>query len=440
MYRMMVTAACALLLAACGDSSEEAAVPAAVPATTPITAPAANDSIALSAPSYSVAQSSGTLTVTVNRAGSSSGTASVAYATANGTAVAGTDYAATTGTLNWASGDSGAKSFSVPIITAATFAGSKSFTVTLSDPRGTAAIVAPGSAVATIAGAAASAAGSLQLSAAGYQVMQNGGPLFVVVNRTGGAVGTVGVTYATANGSAAAGTDYAATNGTLQWSDGDTGSRAFPVAIGNAIPFSGARTFSIALSAPTNGASLGNVAAAVVSITGSNSGSAGASGSTFWVYRKGTFYWAGDVSYGGLAVNYSSTAGEPTDGPFTVSLTGNNGGFQPRAQNDDFDTTPYKYLTIVLKPTIPNQAWVSGFASVGDKPVGVLVNVTNFGPKPPVAGQWNTYKIPLGAGGYQMANGSHIYKVTFQDETANQPGYSGPTNVWYVDSIAFTAN
>ncbi len=72
--------------------------------------------------------------------------------------------------------------------------------------------------------------------------------------------------------------------------------------------------------------------------------------------------------------------------------------------------------------------------------VGVKINVTDYGASPPVIGQWNQYKIPLGAGGYQIPAGTHIYKFMLQDQTANMSGYNGPTNVWYVDNIEFTAN
>jgi hypothetical protein len=42
------------------------------------------------------------------------------------------------------------------------------------------------------------------------------------VNRTNGSAGTVGISHATANGPAIAGTDYAATSGALSFGDGQT--------------------------------------------------------------------------------------------------------------------------------------------------------------------------------------------------------------------------
>lgn len=113
--------------------------------------------VALSATTYTVAQSAGLLTVTVNRAdGSRDGT--VAYDTANGTALAGTDYTARSGTLTWASGDASAKTISLPIGNAAPNAGDKTFTVALTNPTNGLALGTPAKATITVTAGAAAAA------------------------------------------------------------------------------------------------------------------------------------------------------------------------------------------------------------------------------------------------------------------------------------------
>jgi hypothetical protein len=83
-----------------------------------------------------VNQSTGSVQISVSRTGGSSGAVSVAYATANGTATAGTNYTAESGTLTWASGDAANKSFTVPISSSALFVGTKAFTITLSAASG----------------------------------------------------------------------------------------------------------------------------------------------------------------------------------------------------------------------------------------------------------------------------------------------------------------
>ena len=229
-------------------------------------------SLSLSASSDTVAQNAGSMTVTVDRTGGSSGAVSVTYATANGTAVAGTDYSAARGTLQWTDGDSASKTFSVPVSNATPFAGSKSFTVALSRPGGGAALSSPRSAIVSITGDAASAVGSLQLSASSYAVAQSAGSLTVTVHRTGGSSGAVSVAYATANDTAIAGTNYTATSGTLQWANGDAASKTFSVPVSNATAFSGSKTFTVALSGATGGATLSSPSSASVSITGSGGG------------------------------------------------------------------------------------------------------------------------------------------------------------------------
>ena len=112
--------------------------------------------IALSANAYSVAQNSGSVSVSVARTGGSNGAVSVKYATSNGTAASGTDFTAASGTLSWATGDAAAKTFSVIISNTTLFSGTKTFNVTLSGVAGGATLGAASTAVVTIDGAAAS--------------------------------------------------------------------------------------------------------------------------------------------------------------------------------------------------------------------------------------------------------------------------------------------
>ncbi len=89
--------------------------------------------VAMASASYSVAQSEGLLTVTVNRTeGSRDG--SVAYATSDGTALGGIDYTSRSGTLSWANGDAAPKTISLPINNAVPNTTNKTFTLTLSNP------------------------------------------------------------------------------------------------------------------------------------------------------------------------------------------------------------------------------------------------------------------------------------------------------------------
>jgi|694.fasta_scaffold26102_15 hypothetical protein len=86
----------------------------------------------LSSLSYSTGEASGSVTITVNRISGSDGSLSVNYATQDFTAVSGTNYTKTTGTLSWSNADSGSKTFSVPILYDNVFTDSKNFIINLS--------------------------------------------------------------------------------------------------------------------------------------------------------------------------------------------------------------------------------------------------------------------------------------------------------------------
>ena len=236
-------------------------------------------SLALASASGSVAQTGGSITAAVNRTGGANGAVTVAYATSNGTAVAGKDYTAGSGTLSWGSGDGTSKMISVPVSNVTPFSGDKSFTITLTDATGGASVGTHNNMIATIVGAATAAPGSPQLSQSSYTVLQSAGSGSVTVNRTGGTSGAFSVTYATSDGSAVAGADYTATRGTLQWQSGDAKSQSFTVPVSNASPFVGSKTFSVTLSAPSNGVTLGSPSVATIAISGDgSSGGGGGSG------------------------------------------------------------------------------------------------------------------------------------------------------------------
>jgi hypothetical protein len=226
--------------------------------------------LALSASTYAVVQTAGSVAVTVTRSNGSSGAASVSYATSNGTAVAGTDYTAANGTLSWTAADAASKSFVVPVSTAP-FSGSKTFSVNLSNATG-ANVGLPANAVVTITGASAGApTGSVAMSASSATVAQTAGSVTLSVTRTGGSSGAASVKYATNNGTAAAGSNYTAASGTLSWAAGDAAAKSFAVTVSTTTAFSGSKSFSVTLS-NAGGAALGTPASAVVSISGSTAG------------------------------------------------------------------------------------------------------------------------------------------------------------------------
>ena len=110
--------------------------------------------------------------------------------------------------------------------------------------------------------------GVLGFAAASFTVTQNAGSVTITVSRTGGFNGAVSVAYTTSNSTATAGADYTAVSGTLNWADMDSSPRNITVPISSASPFNGGRVFTLALSAPTGGASPGSISSDAVTITG----------------------------------------------------------------------------------------------------------------------------------------------------------------------------
>jgi hypothetical protein len=108
--------------------------------------------LTITAPS-TVAENAGSVRIYVSRTVSSAGAVSVSYATANGTATAGSDYTVTSGTLNWANGDTTDKYFDVPILNDNLYEDDETFTVTLSATAG-AILGTPSTATVTIVDAA----------------------------------------------------------------------------------------------------------------------------------------------------------------------------------------------------------------------------------------------------------------------------------------------
>jgi hypothetical protein len=79
---------------------------------------------------FQVIEDVGLATITVVRAGGSTGNLSVNYATADGSAIAGQDYTSTSGTLNFGNGETN-KTFQIPILNDAATEPDETFTVSL---------------------------------------------------------------------------------------------------------------------------------------------------------------------------------------------------------------------------------------------------------------------------------------------------------------------
>jgi hypothetical protein len=476
----------------------------------PVDAATVAGSVAFRHSITAIEQTAGSVTLFVDRTGGSSGEASVHYQTNNGSAGAGVDYTAESGDLTWGNGDATTKTVVVRLNNAKPLTAPKVFSVELSGAAGSAMGATPAETVSI------NPQSTIAMTASTYTVGQNGGSINVQVKRSGNTSGPVEVHYATSNGTAAAGAQYASTVRTIVWAAGDSTVKTVAVPVMSSPAFTGSKMFNVVLATPT-GAALGTPATATVTIQGSTGGtSSGNSGvpsepanllmtaqtptsislswgaaspganpvshykiyrngaayatstttsytdagaanatspvpgnagpslatantvyayavsavdtagnegpqqanATFWVYNNGVFNWQGDFSYpaGSININYADTSGAPESGPadIGVSYTAAGSGFQPYAGKMttvwDMEGGSFGYISLDLKPTISSDSWrifIISRLPPGDVYPWSAVQLSSYGPAP-VAGNWATYKIPLSAltMGYTHFSGS----------------------------------
>ena len=218
----------------------------------------------LSAHTYAVTEGDGTVEVSVTREGGATGAVSATLSTSDGTATAGADYTATTQVVSFAAGETTPRTVTIPIVSDTVTEGTETLAVTLSGPTGGIVLGAPASAQVTISDAVA--ASTLQLNTATVPVSETTTSALVLVTRAGGASGVVGATVTTTDGTAIAGTDYTATTQVVSFGYGDTTPKVVAIAIGHDTIVEADETFTVTLTLPTGGATVGTPAAAEVTI------------------------------------------------------------------------------------------------------------------------------------------------------------------------------
>jgi CSLREA domain-containing protein len=227
--------------------------------------PAVPITLQLGAPTYSANESDGVIPITVTRTGGQGGNVAVDFSVSGGTAVAGTDYTAVSGTLFFNAGDLPTKTFTIPILDAHTVGGSVTVNITLSNAANGSTLGTPSTAVLTIQD---NDVPSVELAAATATVAENAGAIALNVSRTS-SNGTLTVAFATADGTAVAGVNYVRTFGTLTFNPGES-SKSISVPIVDDNRVDGPLAFRFTLSSPTGGA-LGSPASTAITITDSDS-------------------------------------------------------------------------------------------------------------------------------------------------------------------------
>jgi ribosomal protein L35AE/L33A len=285
-----------------------AAVLAAVPLASPAWA-AGPGALKFDESSWSVAEEAGVAVVTVERSHGEDGAVTVQYATADGTATAGSDYTPVSGTLSWGHDDGSDRTFTVPILADAVAEAAETIQLVLSSPtggatieagRGTAVIVilanggtggggdggtgggggcddAPGSDDNPCGGDGGGGNGGgsgddrgdgrvgiFKFDQRQFFAVESAGVAVISVERSHGETGAVSIDYSTSPGTATPGADYQPVSGTLSWGPGDESSKVFSIPVVDDGVAEGSETVKLLLSNPSGGAGLDGARATAI--------------------------------------------------------------------------------------------------------------------------------------------------------------------------------
>lgn len=221
----------------------------------------------LSTNAYFVDEGATNLMVTVYRTNATTGPASVSLTSTNGSAIAGQDFTAVGGSLNFTNGEA-VKVVLIPIVNDLLVEGDEDFQLTLSGPSPGAQLVGISNAVATIIDNDA----GLRFSSPAYSVNEAGVFATITVLRQNITNSTVSVSYNANNGTATAGSDYFATNGVLTFTNGEV-SKTFNVQIIDDTVEEGPETVLLSLFNPVGQAGLLDAGIATLTIVDNDGGS-----------------------------------------------------------------------------------------------------------------------------------------------------------------------
>lgn len=201
------------------------------------------------------------LTFTVTRSGGTAGAVTADWALNFGTADA-ADMVTTTlnGNVSFADGEA-SRTITIQVAGDTTFEPSETFTIDLSNVTG-GATISDASGAGTITNDDAAPAGTLAIDDVSLAEGNSGTTNMVfTVTRSGGSAGAVDATWTVANGTTSAADFSGALTGTVSFADGQT-SATVTVGIAGDTTFEPNESFTVNLTAPTGGATIGDAAGA----------------------------------------------------------------------------------------------------------------------------------------------------------------------------------
>jgi hypothetical protein len=206
-------------------------------------------SLQFSAANYNALEDVGNLTVTVIRSGGSKGTLSVNYGTADGSATAGSDYSAVSGTLVFADGEL-SKTFTIPIVNDGASEPAETLRLALSGVTDLETLGSQSTATVTIQDS--STALFLTMNSIDVPEGDSGTTNAVVTVSLSAATGrAVTADFSTVSGTATSGVDFTPVSGSLSFAPGFTAQTINVPIIGDTLNEAN-ETFQVVLTNPTN--------------------------------------------------------------------------------------------------------------------------------------------------------------------------------------------
>jgi len=234
---------------------------------------AAGAKISFSSPTYAAEEGKGKVTLHIVRTEDTAGTVHVQYATSDGTALSGEDFEHARGIVTFAPGDS-VKDVVIKLIDDSSYEPDENFYVSLKEAKG--GKKGPGASSAFSFGDYDFACvtilnddkpGTFGFENSSLTVTEDSEFATFKVLRTSGCDGDISVSYKTIDGTAHAGADYDAAEGSLSFADGET-EKVIKVRLIEDDQFEKNETFSIQLGVTAEGAQLKDDGLAEVTILG----------------------------------------------------------------------------------------------------------------------------------------------------------------------------
>lgn len=281
-----------------------------------------------------------TITFTVSRS-NNSGSFSVNYATANGTAVSGSDYAAKSGKLTFTAGGSLSQTVSVTVNGDTAIEANENFFLKLSSLANTkgSALITDNSGTGTITNDDTAAAANVTINDVSVSEGSAGTKLLTFTVTRSSTAGAFSVNYATADGTAtAASGDYVATSGKLTFAAGGPATQTVSVVVNGDTLVEGNETLAVNLSGIVNTSGTATItdASGVGTITNDDTAAANISVSDVTLTEGeygtqiATFTVSRSDSKGYFSIDYATADGTATGGKDYLAkagtLTFTNGG------------------------------------------------------------------------------------------------------------------